>query len=185
MVDLNTTNWVTIVGWPVTFLLGMCATLISQRILREKKAITWAVFSEIDLSPSRYLKADKTPVPLKMLVGGVEADVLHNVRLQIVNSGNKEIENVESHINFGPETKIMSFSLVGELGAWKQFVRVANDGKEAHIDFKHINPKQKLTVDALVVNYSPGNTTMDLSAPGVSLRQSTPFDISLIGDVHR
>ena len=77
----------------------------------------------------------------------------------------------------------MSFAVGDDIGAWSKFVALANNEKEGVVNLQHINPGQKLTVDALVMDYNAGDVTIDLSAPGVSVRQSTALDVSLAGGV--
>ncbi len=172
----------TIVGWVVTFILGVISTIITQSFTREKKFLKWAIVSEIDLSPTHHLKAAPS-VPIKILVKGIEARSVHSVQLQIVSSGNKEIQDVEVQVGFGLSATLMSFSTDEDLGAWSQHVVLENDSKNGLIKLKHINPGQRLTLNALVKDYKTGDATIDVAAPGVAIRQSSVVDISLVGGV--
>ncbi len=182
MTDLSTTNIIAIIGWGVTFVLGVIATLTTQRFLKEKKKLTWAITNENDFSPSQHLRPGATAPPIKILVGGVEADAVHSVQVQIANSGNKEVEGVTAVLRFGDKAQILNLSLQGELGAWKQFVTLVHDKNEGLLEFKHINPKQKIIIDAMVMNYTAGGATVDASAPGVFVSQSTAIDVSRFGN---
>ena len=46
MAGLNTSDIVNIIGWPVTFALGIAITLIAQRVGRKKKRISWSLVNE-------------------------------------------------------------------------------------------------------------------------------------------
>lgn len=120
---------------------------------------------------------------MKILVNGLEAESVHSIQVQLANSGNRVVEDIDICVRFGPDAKIMSFSTSEDLGAWAKFVNLTNGDKEGVVGLKHINPGQKLTIDALVMDYVKGNVSLDLSAPGVSIRQSTVLDVSLVQGV--
>ncbi len=174
MADLSTSDIVQIVGWPVTFILGIAATLIAQRVGKKKKRISWSLVSESNFLSKEALEQINTEflVPIKVLVGDVEQTDLSIVRVKVANTGNIEVEGFILNFAFGSNAKVHVGRYLGELGAYRQALHLEKTGNSANLNIQHINPKQSFEVEFLVGNYHSGDFNVDLSAPGVILQRT-------------
>ncbi|MEW8508991.1 MAG: hypothetical protein AB2598_20085 [Candidatus Thiodiazotropha sp.] len=174
MADLSTSDLVQIIGWPVTFILGVVATLIAQRIGKKKKRISWSLVSESNFLSKDALEQINTEfrVPVKVIVGEAEQSDLSIVRVKVANTGNIEVENFTLNFDFGSEAKVHVGRYIGKLGAYRQALSLEKTGSSAALSIQHINPKQSFEAEFLVGDYHPGDFNVDLSAPGVSLQRT-------------
>jgi hypothetical protein len=72
--DLKTGELITIIGWPVTFALGVAATIIAQKFTKQRKRISWSLVNESALLSEETLQelTEGFHVPLKIIVKGNE-----------------------------------------------------------------------------------------------------------------
>jgi hypothetical protein len=175
--ELTLTNIITIIGWPISFILGIAATLITQRIQKERRIISWSLTRETDLSPRRHNAEVPTyGVPIRILVDGTEEDSLHHVEVGIGNTGNKELQNIELHLGFGEDAKVKHVKLKSDLGVWSKHIALANETKKVVIRMDHINAGQIAAIECLVADYTSGDATVDMSAPGVNLVRTAALE---------
>jgi hypothetical protein len=102
--ELKNSDWVTIVGWGVTFILGIALTLITQHFKRKKKQIGWSLVSESNLLSHSTQEALELEtgfgVPVSVLVGNNQVSDLSTVRIKVGNTGNIELQNLTLHFRF-------------------------------------------------------------------------------------
>ena len=174
MPELNATQWISIIGWPVTFILGIAATLITQKIIQTKKRISWTVASESDLFSRDVLDglADEFRAPIKILVDDVPQVALSIIRVKLANTGNIEIEDLVLHFKFGSGSNLHVGRYIGDLGVYQEVLQLEKGFETASLAIKHINRRQVVEVEFLVSGYSTGEFRVDLAAPGVELRKT-------------
>jgi hypothetical protein len=80
--DLKTGELITIIGWPVTFALGVAATIIAQKFTKQRKRISWSLVNESALLSEETLQelTEGFHVPLKIIVKGNEETNLSTLR---------------------------------------------------------------------------------------------------------
>ncbi|MEM7625977.1 MAG: hypothetical protein AAF333_10135 [Planctomycetota bacterium] len=162
-------DWLTPVGWVVTFVFGIASTIIIQRISRKKKQISWSLLSEAELFSQQV--AESTSMPVKVIVGESENTSLSAVNMRIGNTGNEVINEVSMLIKFNDGAAILKHEIENDLGEYGKNVCRDAQGPSLRIEFKFINPKQIIDLEILLGDYLPGSTQLDCAAPGVELRQ--------------
>ena len=178
---ISSDNWITIVGWLVTFIFGVLATLIVQRLSKTRKIIAWSVFNESDLLSESIMQEISTgfQVPVSISVNGINEQSLSTMRIKIGNAGNIEIENIKIIFNFGENAQLYVGRYVGDLGAYRDALHLEKNDNNASLTIKHINSKQSIEVEFLVGHYNLGDITVDMAAPGIILKkvENANFDI--------
>lgn len=172
--SLSNSELIQIIAWPVTFLLGIAATLITQRIGRKNKNIRWSLVNESNLLSNDALEEISAGfgVPVKVQVGGIEQNDLTTIRVKLANTGNVEVEHITLHFRFGQDSKVHVGRYLGELGEYRKALNLEKSGNSAALEIQHINSKQNFEVEFLVTNYQSGDFAVDLAAPGVSLQRT-------------
>ncbi|HED36877.1 MAG TPA: hypothetical protein ENI76_01320, partial [Ignavibacteria bacterium] len=54
--DLKAAELITIIGWPITFILGVVATILAQKFTTQRKRISWSVVNESSLLSEESLQ---------------------------------------------------------------------------------------------------------------------------------
>lgn len=179
---MNASDWITIIGWPITFILGILATFIVQKISQKRKTIQWAVVSDIDLSPTSKVKNSdwNQKVDVKVLIDGSEERTLQTISLQIMNTGSVELENIVAEIKFGGEAKLHHFQVTEKLGAWDKKLRFEKFDNSLNVCFEYINKGQILPLSFLLSDYISGDVSVDIGAPGVHVSETSALSISAV-----
>ena len=174
MPDLDVSQWISIVGWPITFVLGISATLIAQKLGRSRKRISWTVANESDLLSREVLDdlSSGFEVPIQILVNNIPQAALSTVRVKLVNTGNSEVEDITLHFRFGDSASVHVGRYLGNLGSYRDALHLEKDGNSARLNVDHMNQKQAIEVEFLVGNYNPGDFVVDLAKTGVELRRT-------------
>ena len=169
---LSTTNVVTIVGWIIAFAFGLLSAVIVQRRGKARKVISWNVVSESNILARDALQQLESGfgVPVRVIVDGHEETTLSTIRVLITSVSNVEVENLTLYFGFGPTASVYVGRYVGDLGAYRQKLRLIKSDNVAELAVAHINPGQSVEVEFLVGRYESGHFTVDLAEPGVTLR---------------
>ena len=56
----------TIIGWPVTFLMGMSSALLAFRLTRKRQLLAWAITDETEIIPRELSKSLGLPVSIQV-----------------------------------------------------------------------------------------------------------------------
>jgi hypothetical protein len=111
------------------------------------------------------------------LVNGNEEPSVSAVRLKIANTGNKELESLMLHLDFGESATAHVGQIVGDIGVYKDKLKMTKDGSKASIEIGHINKGQSFEVEFLVGKYNLGNVKADMAAFGIELKQTEKFQL--------
>lgn len=159
----------TLIGWPVTFALGIVATVVAQRILRKKAVVSWSVASETTLIPAE-LSTD-LGMNVEMTVGGYSPKSLSVATLLVGSAGNQTIHDLELSIDLGEGT-VLRFDSARPLGAYGKHVNWSFSERTIAIKFDFLNPEHTRLEFAMVLgDYKPGGLKVDMAAPGVRLQR--------------
>lgn len=169
---MTTSDWVTVIGWLATFLLGVLSTLLVARKLRDKKIISWGTVSEAELVPAEL--SDSLAVPVEIQVGGNPVASLSAVTLRIKQLGNVVVKDLEPVIRLNPGSHLVSARLASDLGEYGRYVSISEEAAGVRIRCEFINPGRRIDVELLVAGYEPGSAQVDLAAPGVTLERFDP-----------
>jgi len=173
IMDLNSSSWITIIGWPVTFVLGIAATLITQRLNAKRKRVGWTLVSESNLLSEATLHNIQTGfgVPLGITINNAPVTDIATIRIKVGNTGNSDITGITLHFRFGDDAKVYVGRYIGDLGVYRQKLSLQKHDNVSTIGVKHINRGQSFEVEFLVGNYHPGDVIVDMAEPGVDLRR--------------
>jgi hypothetical protein len=179
--DLKTPEVITVIGWGVTFVLGVLATILAQRLTKQRKRISWSLVNESSLLSEESLQeiSEGFHVPLKILVNGNEETNLSTLRVKVANTGNIEVENVQLHFSFGENAVAHVGRYLGNLGVYRQSLHLEKNRNVATLDIAHINNGQSFEVEFLVAGYRPGDFCVDMAAPGVTLKQTDQLSLEV------
>lgn len=177
---MDGSNLLTIIGWIVTFLLGIIATIIVQRFHRKRMILAWTVLSENTLFP-KDVSID-LDVPVRVVVGGSLQESLSTVNIRIGSGGNEVIKDFNAVVTMNPKAKIIRAKLLNDIGEFSKHISWNASSNRLDIRFEYLNPEiRKVDLELLVGSYELGSTTVDLSAPGVVLtrREAARWDIKV------
>ncbi len=177
--DLKTPELITMIGWPVTFALGVAATVLAQKFTKQRKRISWSLVNESSLLSEESLQelSEGFHVPLKILVNGNEETNLSTLRVKVANTGNIELENIKLHFSFGTNAVAHVGRYIGDLGVYRQSLHLEKNRNVATLGIAHINNGQSFEVEFLVAGYRTGEFSVDMAAPGVTLKQTDQLSL--------
>lgn len=179
--DLNIPELVTIIGWSVTFILGIAATVLAQKLTKQRKRISWSLVNESSLLSEESLQeiTEGFHVPLKVLVNGKEETNLSTLRVKVANTGNIELESIKLHFSFGENAIAYVGRYIGDLGVYRQSLHLEKNHNVATLDIAHINIGKSFEVEFLVAGYRVGDFSVDMAAPGVTLKQTDQLSLEV------
>lgn len=179
--DLKTPELLTVIGWPVTFALGVAATILAQKFTKQRKRISWSLVNESSLLSEESLQelSEGFHVPLKVLVNGNEESNLSTLRVKVANTGNIELENIKLHFTFGDDAVAHVGRYLGDLGVYRQSLHLEKNRNVATLNIAHINNGQSFEVEFLVAGYRSGDFSVDMAAPGVTLKQTDQLSLEV------
>ncbi|ACC84355.1 hypothetical protein [Nostoc punctiforme] len=164
---MKTSDWITIAGWVVSFILGLIASLIIQNRAKKKQIIAWSVVGESNIITNESFGG--FTVPIKIFVNGIEENNLSTVRVRVGNKGNTEITNIRLIFKFGSKANLFSGELVQNLGAYADCLHINNQGNSATLDIDYINHSYFFDIDFLVGKYEIRDIHVDMAKAGVEL----------------
>lgn len=172
---LTTNNVVTIVGWLVTFALGLISALLIQRRTRTRKVLKWTLVHQSDLFARDVLSDLESGfgVPVKVLVSGKEESELSTIRIRLANAGNVELENLTLSFRCGTAARVYVGRYIGNLGLYREKLKLSKQENSATLRIAHINPQQKFELEFLVGKYRPDEFSVDMAEPGVTLKRES------------
>lgn len=173
--DLKSSDWITIIGWSVTFVLGILLTLLTQRLSKKKKRIIWSLVGESNLLSHATQEELETGfgVPVKVYMGENQVTDLSTVRIKVGNTGNIELQNITLNFKFGENAKVYVGRYIGDLGVYRKKLSLEKMDNIAFLEIAHINKGQSFEVEFLVGQYQVGDIFVDMAEPGVILKRAT------------
>lgn len=180
-IDLKIPDLITIIGWPITFALGVASAVLAQKFTKQRKRISWSLVNESSLLSEESLQelSEGFHVPLKVLVNGNEETNLSTLRVKVANTGNIELENIKLHFSFGANAVAHVGRYIGDLGVYRHSLHLEKNRNVATLDITHINNGQSFEVEFLVAGYKAGDFSVDMAAPGVTLKQTDQLSLEV------
>ncbi len=173
MGNLDTSNWVTIIGWPIVFILGIISAYIHKKINTKKKILSYAIISEIDIFSAE--KFTRYEIPIGININGIAENSLNTVRVKIGNRGNVELQNISINIRFGEDTKLHFEKLICDSQSYLDTIKVTRNSNNLQLNLNHINKGKSFEIDFILSNYIKGGISIELAEPGVELKNIDPF----------
>lgn len=168
---LTSSDWINVLGWFVSFILGTISATLVQNYFRQRKIISWAAIGESNIITDKAFSSFS--VPVKILINNQEETSISIVKIRIKNSGNTEIDQVTIQLNFGSNANLYGGNFSGKLGVYRNHLRLNQIGNTADIEIDYINPNQYLDVDFYVGKYIIGEVEADMAKSGVKLKEYT------------
>ena len=140
------------------------ATVLTQRLAKQRKQIGWSVVSHSSLLASGALQDLTTGfgVPLEVRVAGRVVADLATVRMRIGNVGNTVVEKITLHFSFGEGATVYVGRYLGDLGVYQEKLRLAKQENTATLEIAHINPRQSFDLEFLVSGDSVGSAEVEV-----------------------
>jgi len=168
---MDTKEMLTIIGWPVTVLLGIVSGgIIVPRLTRKRQILTWAIMNESDLVPRELSKTLGIAVTLQ--VGDARPASLSALTIRIGNSGNEVIKDLTIVIVLNEGASILNVRFVSDAGEYASHVRWSIDKGTCRVAADFINQDHHFELELLSSDYDAGSADLDASAPGVELRRT-------------
>ncbi len=185
MSDLDVTNWITIISWPIIFILGLLSALIITKYTKKKKVLSYAIISEIDVfTPDQFIDYE---IPINIDINGISENSLSTTRLRIGNRGNTEITNFSIAIRFGEETKLHFEKLICDSKSYEDTIEITRSINFVKLDIGHLNKGQTFEIDFILSNHTKGEIQVELAEPGVMIKKIDPikfdFPVGLLSGV--
>jgi len=173
--DLKASDWITMVGWAVTFGLGILLTILTQKLKKKKKQIIWSLVAESNLLSHATQEELETGfgVPVIVHMGNNQVTDLSTVRVKVGNTGDVELQNITLHFKFGENAKVYVGRYIGDLGVYRKKLSLAKIDNVATLEIAHINKGQSFEVEFLVGQYQIGDVYVDMAESGITLKRST------------
>jgi hypothetical protein len=174
---MSSSDWVNIIGWFVSFILGTISATFVQNYFKQRKIIAWAIVGELHIIKTESFSGFN--VPIKILIDNQEETSISVVKIRIGNKGNTEITNLSIKLDFGNPAIVYGGEFAGNLGVYRNSLRLSKSGNSATVDIDYINPNQDFDVDFYIGKYVIGNVYADMAKAGVELRQTkfTQWDL--------
>lgn len=170
---MQTSDWLQVLGWVVTFILGIFSAVVVQRIMRKRAIIAWTVLSENSIFSSDAVL--DLGVSVQVAFAGKLKKSLSVVNIRLGSRGNEVIENVAAAVKLNAGAEILRVRLLDDLGEFAQHVKWDIKANRAEIKLEFLNPEhKKIDVELLIGGYELGTAEVDLSAPGVILERRNP-----------
>lgn len=141
---LENGDWLTIVGWVVSFALGLASALIVQRRGKVRRIVGWSVARESNLLSKAVLSdmAEGFQVPIELRVDGQPTAAVSTVTVAVANIGNATVSNATLYFRFGEGARVYVGRFLGRIGAYKNKLQLEKKKDTAVLSIEHINPSQ-------------------------------------------
>jgi|GEM_PF-2946190 len=174
---MSSSDWVNVIGWFVSFILGTISATFVQNYFQQRKIIAWAVVGELNIiTPEAFSGFN---VPIKFFIDNQEETSISVVKIRLGNKGNTEITNLSIQFNFGNNANVYGGEFSGKLGVYRNSIKLSKSGNSAAIDIDYINKNQSFDIDFYVGKYIMVEVSADMAKAGVELRktQFTQWDL--------
>lgn len=172
--EWNTANVLVVIGWAVTFVLGIVTAVVVQRLGKVRKRVSWTLIGESSLLSQHDLEGIQSGfgVPVGISIEGRPVDDLSILKVRLGNTGNAHINAICIHFSFGDQARVYVGRYVGDLGVYRDALKLEKTRNKASLSIGHMNKGQVLELEFLVSNYEPGGFSADMAEPEVELRQT-------------
>ena len=167
---MGTREWLIVVGWLVTFILGIASGYIVLKLTAKRKVLAWAT-SEVDVIPSQLSKI--VGIPVNITVGNESISSLSIVKVKIGNVGNDTIEDFNTSVHFNKDCKILDSRVPQGLGAYSDKIQWTTTSNSTNINFKFLNPGISFQFEFTLSSYKPGYVDVGCAAPGVVIKKES------------
>ena len=171
-------NLLVIIGWPVSVLTTALATLITSKLLQQKRELSWSLDAEDELISAGL--SEHAGAPVSITVGEHPVGALSVIVLRFACTGNIAVGNVSGNegalqlkISIGTFAKILDIKLNMENEEAKQHVNIAPEPGGARLSLRFMNPGDEVGVQLLLADYTLGAADVHFAYPGVRLRRMT------------
>jgi hypothetical protein len=166
-------DYIPIIGWMVTFTLGVLSGgIIIPRLARKRKILAWAIMSESDLIPRELSKQIGLPVVFQ--VGNYNPDSLSITKIRFGNAGNDVVEKVTIVIYFQSGAHIIDARLASNLREYEKGIQCNTDKNFCHLEVSFINPGKSFEFEFILSNHEEGIIDVQAPAPGLELQKTSP-----------
>lgn len=166
-------NWIPILGWLVTFALGILSGgFILPRLTRKRTILKWALVSESDIVPKQL--SELLGLPVVLLVGSATPASLSVVKLRIGSGGEEVIKDLDFVVSFSPGASILNVRPVDDLGEYNRHLKWKIDHSKCRLSAAFLNPRQGFELEFLVSDYEQGTADVDAAAAGLEMRRRDP-----------
>lgn len=179
-------DWITPIGWLVTFTLGaLSAGVIVPRLTRKRKIVAWSLLDETNVVPRELSEILGLPVVLQ--VGDQRPVSLSVVKIRFCAIGNEVIDNIALVATFGKDAHILRVRAVKDLGEYAKQISWVHEGGRCELKIAFFNPGRCFDLEFLLSGYEQGTADVDGSGPGLELqrRKGTILDLNVRGSVLR
>lgn len=166
-------DYISIIGWIVTFALGaLSGGIVVPRLARKRKILAWAVMSESDLIPRELSKQIGLPVVLQ--VGNYNPDSLSIVKIRFGSAGNDVVEKITIAIYFQSGAHIIDARPASNLREYGKGIQWKTDQNFCHLDVVFINPGKSFEFEFILSNHEKGIIDVQAPSPGLELQRTSP-----------
>ena len=124
---MQTSEWISIIGWPVTFVLGLTSAVLVGKMAGKKRVLAWTILGESDIFSKDVL--DRFGVPIEVTIDGKAEPNPSSIRVKLGNKGNTEIKKVSVIFSFGPDALVHVCRFVDDLGEYAKRVSLTWTGR--------------------------------------------------------
>jgi hypothetical protein len=167
-------DYIPVIGWIVTFFLGILAGgIIIPKLTRKRKILAWSVMSESDLIPRELSQQIGLPVVLQ--VGNYSPDSLSVVKIRFGNTGNEVIEKIDIDIFFQSETHIIDVRPTTSLRSYgKNNFPYNFVDNNCHLQVPFINSGKSFEFEFILSNHEPRIIDVQAPVPGLEIQRTSP-----------
>jgi hypothetical protein len=172
--NMEPKDFIPIIGWIVTFVLGVLSGgVIIPRLTRKRKILAWAVMSESDLIPRELSKQIGLPVVLE--VGNYNPESLSIVKIRFGSAGNDVVEKITIAIYFQSGAHIIDARPASSLREYgKNGIQWNTDQNFCNLEVAFINPGKSFEFEFILSNHERGIIDVQAPAPGLGLQRTSP-----------
>lgn len=166
-------DWIAIIGWIVTFALGIVSGgLILPRLTRKRAILKWALANETEIVPKEL--SQRLGLPVVLSVGGSNPTSLSVVTLRVGSAGEEIIKDLDLVVSFNSQASILNAKPADDLGEYERHIKWTVDRNRCRVALAFLNPGQEFRLEFVVSDYDPGSADVDAAAPGLQLRRRDP-----------
>lgn len=171
-------NIYTVVGWFVSFSLGLIASgIIVPRLTAKKKILSWAVLSENEIIPREITQTYGLSASIRL--GNNEVKSLSGLKIRVGNRGNEVIKAVEIVLKANNSARILTIRESEDLGEFQKRASFSTHDNHATINFEYLNPGFFIDLEITVLEYEKSSITADGAMEGVTIieQDSTRWEV--------
>jgi hypothetical protein len=136
-------DWLPVMGWVVTFTLGIISGgVILPRLTRKRAVLNWALVNESEIVPKRL--SAQLGLPVTLSVGSATPTSLSLITVRIGAGGGDVIRDLSLVVSMNPGASILNVRPVEDLGEFRQHLSWINSGSRCRVSAHFLNPRPTL-----------------------------------------